>query len=176
MQFLATSLQDAMVIEPSRRGDERGWFARTFCRQAFAEHGLETDFPQQNASVSTRKGTLRGMHFQRGAHAEVKLIRCVRGAILDVIIDLRPDSSTFKRWQGFELSQDNSRQLYAPRGFAHGFQTLTEDVEVSYLVSASYAPMAEGGVRWNDPAFGIRWPLPPTEMSDKDKLWPDFAG
>lgn len=176
MQFLATSLQDAMVIEPSRRGDARGWFARTFCRQAFAEHGLETDFPQQNASVSTRKGTLRGMHFQRGAHAEVKLIRCVRGAILDVIIDLRPDSSTFKRWQGFELSQDNSRQLYAPRGFAHGFQTLTEDVEVSYLVSASYAPMAEGGVRWNDPAFGIRWPLPPTEMSDKDKLWPDFAG
>jgi len=176
MQFQSTSLQDAYLIEPEKRGDARGWFARTFCEREFAAHGLETRFVQQNASASAQAGTLRGMHFQKGEHAEVKLIRCVQGAILDVIIDLRPQSPTFKRWEAFELTAQNARQLYVPRGFAHGFQTLTDDVEVSYLVSSFYAPAAEGGVRWNDPAFSIAWPRPPSVLSDKDQAWPDFAG
>jgi dTDP-4-dehydrorhamnose 3,5-epimerase len=175
MLFHNTTLADAKLIDLEVRGDARGFFARTFCETEFAAQGLETRFVQQNASFSAQRGTLRGMHFQRGADAEVKLIRCVRGSILDVIIDLRPDSATFKRHEGFVLSAQNHRMLYAPRGFAHGFITLTDDVEVTYLVSAAYAPGAEAGVRYNDPAFGIDWPMAPTVMSDKDRHWPDFT-
>lgn len=170
-----TNLSDAKLIELEPRGDERGFFSRTFCQEEFAQHGLETVFVQQNMSFSAHKGTLRGMHFQKGAHAEDKLIRCVRGAILDVIIDLRRESTTYMKWEGFELNEQNMHQLFVPKGFAHGFQTLTENVEVTYLVSQAYAPDAESGLRWNDPAFNIAWPLEPTEMSDKDQEWPNFS-
>jgi dTDP-4-dehydrorhamnose 3,5-epimerase len=176
MIFHETSLVDAKLIDLTKRGDERGFFARTFCEKEFAAQGLETRFVQQNASSSAQKGTLRGMHFQRGDDAEVKLIRCLRGAILDVIIDIRPQSPTFKKWEGFELNDKTHQMLYVPRGFAHGFITLTDDVEVTYLVSAFYAPSAEGGVRWDDPAFAIDWPMVPKVMTDKDRTWPDFLG
>lgn len=175
MIFHRTTLQDAFVIDLETRGDERGFFARTFCRNEFSAHGLDTDYTQQNMSVSAHKGTLRGMHFQNAPHAETKLIRCVRGAIYDAIIDLREDSPTFGAWEGFELNADNKRMLYVPKGFAHGFQTLSDDVEVTYLVAGYYEPSAEGGVLWNDPAFSIDWPLEPTVMSDKDRAWPAFT-
>lgn len=172
MIFQETELSDARLIEVEPRGDERGWFGRTFCTTEFRANGLESVFVQQNASVSAQKGTLRGMHFQRAPHGEVKLLRCLRGAILDVIIDLRRDSPTFLRHQGFELSAENRRMLYVPKGFAHGFQTLSDEVEVSYLVSAPYTPASEGGVRYSDPLFNIDWPLPVSVISDKDANWP----
>jgi dTDP-4-dehydrorhamnose 3,5-epimerase len=176
MKFHQTTLKDAMLIDLERRGDDRGFFARTFCVDEFAAHGLPTEFVQQNTSYSANKGTLRGMHFQTAPHGEDKLIRCLRGAIVDIIIDLRPDSPTYKKWEAFELDDVNKRQLLVPKGFGHGFQTVSDHVEVTYLVSAKYTPSAEGGVRWNDPAFGITWPLEPTDMSDKDRNWPDFKG
>ncbi len=176
MKFHPTTLKDAVLIDLERRGDDRGFFARTFCADEFAANGLPTEFVQQNMSYSATKGTIRGMHFQRAPHAEDKLIRCLRGAIVDIILDLRPDSPTYKQWEAFELNDENKRQLLVPKGFAHGFQTVSDHVEVTYLVSSRYNGAAEGGVRWNDPAFGITWPLAPTEMSDKDKQWADFAG
>jgi dTDP-4-dehydrorhamnose 3,5-epimerase len=174
MKFHATKFQDAWLIELEPLRDERGFFARTFCAREFGARGLETTFPQHSVSLSTRKGTVRGMHFQREPHAEVKLVRCVGGAIWDAIIDLRPGSPTFKQWQSFELTADNGRQLYIPKGFAHGFQAMTDHAEVSYLISTDYAAEAATGVRWDDPAFAIAWPLPRTAMSDKDRSWPDF--
>ncbi len=176
MKFHQTTLNDAVLIDLECRGDDRGFFARTFCADEFAANGLPTDFVQQNTSYSAQKGTLRGMHFQRAPHAEDKLVRCLRGAIVDIILDLRPDSPTFKKWEAFELNDDNKRQLLVPKGFAHGFQSLCDHVEVTYLVSSRYNGAAEGGVRWNDPAFAINWPLAPTEMSDKDRQWADFTG
>jgi dTDP-4-dehydrorhamnose 3,5-epimerase len=176
MKFHATKLKDAMLIDLERRGDDRGFFARTFCVDEFAAHGLPTNFVQQNTSYSANKGTLRGMHFQRAPHGEDKLIRCLRGAIVDIIIDLRPASPTFRKWEAFELNDENKRQLLVPNGFAHGFQAVSDHAEVTYLVSAKYTPSAESGVRWNDPAFGIAWPLEPTDMTDKDRSWQDFAG
>jgi dTDP-4-dehydrorhamnose 3,5-epimerase len=176
LKFHPTTLKDATLIDLERRGDDRGFFARTFCVDEFSAHGLPTDFVQQNMSYSANKGTLRGMHFQNAPHGEDKLIRCLRGAIVDIIVDLRLDSPTYKKWEAFELTEENKRQLLVPKGFAHGFQAVSDHVEVTYLVSAKYTPSAESGVRWNDPAFGITWPLEPTEMSDKDRSWPDFAG
>lgn len=173
MIFHPTPLQDAVLIEIEKRGDERGYFARTFCAEEFTQAGLSDTFVQANHSANLRRGTLRGMHFQRAPHREVKLVRCVKGAIFDVIIDLRRDSSTYGRWHGFELTEKNGHALYVPGGFAHGFQTLGEDTHVAYQVSCSYTPAAEGGVRWNDPAFGIVWPLEPTVLSAKDASWPD---
>ena len=170
-----TELQDAKLIELQRRGDERGFFARTFCVDEFAAAGLPTEFVQQNMSFSAEKGTLRGMHWQRAPHGEDKLIRCMSGAIFDVLVDLRPGSPTFLKWQGFELTAENKNQVLIPKGFAHGFQTLTPDVEVSYLVSHPYTPEAEVGLRWNDPKIGIEWPLSPTEVSEKDRSWPDIS-
>ncbi len=175
MLFNTTSLQDAVLIDLEPRGDARGMFARTFCANEFQAAGLKTSFVQQNMSVSAEKGTLRGMHRQIAPHSEIKLIRCLRGAIFDVIIDLRPDSQTYLKWEGFELSAENRRQLYVPEGFAHGFQCLTPDVEVTYLVSQFFTPDAERGVRQDDPAFGIEWPAEITVMSDKDRSWPDYA-
>ncbi|MBN8968261.1 MAG: dTDP-4-dehydrorhamnose 3,5-epimerase [Rhizobiales bacterium] len=175
MRFQPTSLQDAVLIQLDPVHDQRGCFARSFCADEFAAQGLETNFPQHSISVSARKGTLRGMHYQRDPHSEVKLVRCSRGAILDVIIDIRADSPTFRRWQEFELSPGNGRQLYIPKGFAHGFQTLSDDTEVSYLISTPYRPESAHGVRYDDPAFGITWPLSITEISEKDLHWPDFA-
>jgi dTDP-4-dehydrorhamnose 3,5-epimerase len=175
MIFTPTELDGAWLIDLDLKGDERGFFARTFCEREFAEQGLQTRFPQHSLSQSATKGTLRGMHFQRPPHAEVKLVACARGAVLDVIIDLRPASATFRRWLGVELSAANRRRLYIPEGFAHGFQTLVDDCEVSYLISAFYEPTAASGVRHDDPAFGVVWPLPVSVISDKDRAWPDFV-
>ncbi len=176
MIFTPTELKDATIIDLEPFHDERGFFARTWCQREFAEHGLVATVVQANMSYNRRKGTLRGMHFQREPHAETKLVRVVRGAIYDVIIDLRPDSPTFKRWIGVELTAENRRALYVPAGFAHGFQTLADDTEVFYQVSAFYTPGAEGGVRYDDPAFAVSWPLPVSVISAKDAAWPDFTG
>jgi dTDP-4-dehydrorhamnose 3,5-epimerase len=174
MRFTQTTLSGAVLIEPEPREDARGHFARTFCETEFAEAGLETRFPQQNHSFNHASGTLRGMHFQREPAAEVKLVRCSRGAIRDVVIDLRPGSDSYMRWEAFDLTEANGHQLYIPRGFAHGYVTLSDKSAVDYLVSTPYAPAAEGGVRWNDPAFGIDWKVEVRQISDKDANWPDY--
>jgi dTDP-4-dehydrorhamnose 3,5-epimerase len=175
MKFHSTKLHGAYLVELEPAHDNRGFFARTFCVEEFAALGLEANFPQHSISSSSRKGTLRGMHYQREPHSEAKLVRCTQGAILDVIIDIRPDSATYRGWQEFELSSVNRHQLYIPKGFAHGFQTLSDDTEVNYLISAPYKPELAHGIRYNDPAFAISWPLSVTEISEKDLHWPDFA-
>ena len=175
MKFTKTRLQDVYLIEMTPFGDNRGWFGRSFCTQEFAEHNLETSYPQHNTGFSKKKGTIRGMHFQVDPHCEVKVVRAMWGAVHDVIVDMRPHSSTYLQWEGYELSFENGRQLYVPRGFAHGYQTLQDNTMVSYLCSASYVPDANGGYRHDDAAFGIEWPLPLTEISDKDRAWPDFV-
>lgn len=175
MRFEPFGLDGAWLVRLEPVADERGSFARTFCVNEFGAHGLETSFPQHSVSLSRRKGTLRGMHYQRQPHGEVKLVRCLSGAVWDVIVDLRPQSPTFRQWRGVELSEDNGLQLYIPKGFAHGFQTLTDDVRVNYLISAFYAPNAATGIAHDDPAFGIAWPGPVTEMSEKDRNWPPFV-
>jgi dTDP-4-dehydrorhamnose 3,5-epimerase len=174
MKFHRTTLQDAYVIELQTHGDNRGWFGRTFCAKEFAENNLETSYPQHNTGYSLNKGTVRGMHFQVDPHYEVKVVRAMQGAVYDVIVDMRPHSSTYLKWEGFELSFENGRQLYVPRGFAHGYQTLVDNTMVGYLCSASYVPDSNGGYRFDDSAFGIKWPLPVGEMSDKDKSWAPF--
>jgi dTDP-4-dehydrorhamnose 3,5-epimerase len=174
MFFTPTELVGAFVIDIQRFDDNRGFFARTWAQDEFERHGLVSQVVQMNLSYNRTRGTLRGMHFRYPPYAETKLVRCVRGAILDVIIDIRPDSPTYKCWISVELTAENRRALYIPEGFAHGFQTLVGDVEVMYQVSQPYMPSAEGGVRYNDPAFGIIWPLQPTEISLKDMQWPDF--
>jgi dTDP-4-dehydrorhamnose 3,5-epimerase len=176
MQFQTTSLDGVRIINLEHMRDSRGFFARTFCVDEFAAQGLETQYPQHSISFSVRKGTLRGMHYQRPPHSEVKLVRCLNGAIWDVLIDIRPGSPTYGYWQGFELSDSNGRQLYVPKGFAHGFQTLSDDVSVNYLISERYVSEAGCGIRYNDPGFGIAWPLPVNEISAKDLQWPDFVG
>ena len=175
MQFQSTDLKDAwlVLLEPAR--DNRGFFARTFCVDEFAAHGLETSYPQHSISLSSRRGTVRGMHYQREPHSEVKLVRCLKGTIWDVIIDIRKDSPTYRHWQAFELSGSNKRQIYIPKGFAHGFQTLSDDAEVSYLISERHVPEAASGIRHDDPTFEIAWPLPVIAISKKDLQWPDFA-
>lgn len=170
MIFHSTTLSDAWLIDLEKRGDERGWFARTMDAREFQARGMDSVFVQQNASVSAKVGTVRGMHFQRPPNAEAKLVRCVRGSLLDVIVDLRPDSASYLRHEAFELSE-GGRMLYVPRGFAHGFQTLVDNVEANYLVSAFYAPEAEGGLRHDDPRLGINWPLPVSVLSPKDASW-----
>lgn len=174
MKIIPAKLQDVHVIELEPHYDDRGYFARTMCMKEFAAHNLEVSFPQHNTAFSPAKGTLRGMHFQVDPHYEVKVVRCLRGAIHDVVIDLRPHSSTYLQWEGFELSFENNRQLYVPRGFAHGYQTLTTDVVVTYLCSAFYVPNSNGGIRYNDPAFAIDWPFKTAILSEKDRDWPDF--
>jgi dTDP-4-dehydrorhamnose 3,5-epimerase len=176
MRFTPTTLQDAVLIDLEKRADPRGWFARTFCEAEFAAAGLATRFVQANASANPQAGTLRGMHFQHAPHAEVKVVRCTRGAIFDAIIDLRPHSPTFRRWEGFELTAENGRMLYVPEGFAHGYLTLENDSEVGYLVSYPYTPGAEGGLRYDDPGFGVAWPSEVAVISDKDAAWPAWAG
>jgi dTDP-4-dehydrorhamnose 3,5-epimerase len=174
MIFHPTPLAGAFLIEPERRGDARGFFARIFCEEEFARAGLETRFTQANNSLTGRRGTLRGMHYQLPPAAEVKLVRCIGGAIHDVIVDLRPDSPSFGRWFGAELSAENRLMMYVPRGFAHGFVTLTEDAEAFYFVSDAYAPQQERGLRYDDPWMGIEWPVTPSEVSAKDGAWPAF--
>ena len=175
MKFVQTSLEGAFLVEMEPLRDERGCFMRTFCRREFEHRGLESDFVQHSMSRSNRRGTLRGMHFQRLPHEEVKIVRCLRGVIWDVLLDLRADSPTFAKWQGFELHGESATELYVPKGFAHGFQALTDDVEVSYLISTEYAPGFAEGVRFDDRKFGITWPIPVTTISDKDRAWPDFG-
>ena len=177
MIFAETDLRGAYVIDLEKIEDERGFFARAWCAREFSEHGLEARIAQCNTSSNKRKGTIRGMHLQRPPHEEVKMIRCIRGALYDVIIDLREDSPTYKRWFGVELTQENRKMLYVPAGFAHGFQTMSDDTEAFYMVTEFYTPGAEAGVRWDDQAFGMEWPLAsPTEISEKDASWPDFEG
>lgn len=176
MRISETRLAGAFLIEIEPKWDQRGFFARTFCVQEFAAHGLVASFVQHSMSYSSARGTLRGMHFQRSPHSEIKVVGCHRGAIWDVIIDLRAGSPTFGQWEGFELSDSNRRRLYIPEGFAHGLQTLSEDAEVSYLISAFHNPAAAAGFRFDDPAFSISWPLPAAAVSDADRNWPDFLG
>ena len=174
MKFNPTPLAGACTIDLEKRGDDRGFFARLFCETEFAEAGLETRFLQINNSLSGSKGTLRGLHYQLPPAAEVKVVRCVRGALWDVILDLRAGSASFGKWFGTELSAENRTMMYVPRGFAHGFVTLTDDAEAIYLVSAAYSPDNERGVRYDDPAVGIEWPLQPVDISEKDRNWPDL--
>lgn len=172
MKFTPTPLAGAWLIEPELLTDERGFFARTWCRREFEQHGLTAGLAQCNISFTQRKGTIRGLHFQRPPHAEAKLVRCTAGAIYDVIVDLRPDSPTLHHWFAAELSAENRRLLFAPADFAHGFQTLTDNAEVAYQMSAFYEPEAASGVRWDDPALAITWPLPLAAISGRDAAWP----
>ena len=174
MIFHKTPLEGAYLIELEKRGDERGFFARFFCEKEFESAGLEKNFIQINNSESAKKGTLRGLHYQLPPASEVKVIRAIKGSLYDVIVDIRAGSSTFGRWFGAELNDHNRLMMYVPRGFAHGFITLTDDVEAFYLVSAFYSPENERGLRFNDPNINIKWPLEPTEVSDKDRNWPLF--
>jgi dTDP-4-dehydrorhamnose 3,5-epimerase len=176
LQFIQTPLQGAWVIQPDRIEDHRGFFARTFCTQEFAAHALATSFVQCNISFNRQKGTLRGMHYQAAPHEEAKLVRCTAGAVFDAIIDLRPGSPTFKKHFALDLTAGNRTMLYIPEGFAHGFQTLADDTEVFYQMSAFYRAESARGVRWNDSAFGISWPAAERIILDRDAQYPDFAG
>jgi dTDP-4-dehydrorhamnose 3,5-epimerase len=173
--FRPAGLDGAYVLQPEPIADERGFFARAWCREELATHGLSTAIEQCNIAFNEREGTLRGLHFQRSPHGEVKIVRCTAGAIFDVIVDLRPTSPTYLRWVGFELSADNRHALYIPIGLAHGYQTLTDRTEAFYLHSTRYAPGSAGGVRWDDTAFGIEWPgAEHRVMNEKDRSWPDY--
>ncbi len=175
MIFTPLELAGACLIEPELITDERGAFARTWCAREFEEHGLNPRLAQCNISFNHRRGTVRGMHFQRAPHAETKLVRCTRGAIFDVAVDLLPESPTFGHWVGHELSAANHRMLYLPESFAHGFQTLTDDTEIFYQMSHGYVAGSSGGIRWNDPTFRIEWPLPISVIAAKDQAWPDWT-
>ena len=175
MIFTPTKLQGAYILEVKKIEDERGFFGRSWCKRELEAQGLNADVVQANVSYNKVKGTLRGMHFQKAPHQETKLVRCTRGAIYDVIIDLRPDSPTYKQWIGVELTESNYRMLFVPEDFAHGFITLEDNTEVTYQVTQYYTPGAEGGIRWNDPAFNIEWPIEPVVVSGKDQAHSDFA-
>jgi dTDP-4-dehydrorhamnose 3,5-epimerase len=176
MLFKETKLKGAYIIEPERLEDSRGFFARAWCEKEFEAHGLNSRLVQCNISFNKKRGTLRGMHYQSSPYEEAKLVRCTRGAIFDVIIDLRLESTTYLDWIGVELTADNRKMLYVPEEFAHGYQTLIQNTEVFYQVSQFYSKEFESGVRWNDPAFVIEWPE--TEniiVSEKDRNWPDYV-
>jgi dTDP-4-dehydrorhamnose 3,5-epimerase len=175
VRFTETPLAGAFVIELDLMADERGHFARTFDREEFEAHGLDPAVVQCNTSFNTRRGTLRGMHYQADPDGEAKLVRCTRGSIFDVAVDLRPDSGSYCRWFGTELSADNGRMLYIPVGMAHGFQSLADGAEVHYQMSHHYVPEQGRGVRYDDPAFGIEWPLPDPIVSERDRGYPDFS-
>ena len=174
MEFKETNLKGAWVLRLKKIEDERGYFARGWCREEFMQHGLNAQMVQLNVGFSNRRGTMRGLHYQLAPHTEAKFIRCTRGAIYDVIIDLREGSPTLGRWYGVELTPDSGLMLYAPEGFAHGYQTLLDDSEMYYMTSAMYAPAAARGVRYNDPAFAITWPLAVSTISSADSSWSDF--
>ncbi len=174
MLFHETPLQGAYLIELEKKGDDRGFFARFFCEKEFAAKGLVDRFVQVNNSLSAKKGTLRGIHYQIAPHEEVKLVRCIKGALYDVIVDLRPTSPTFKQWFGAELTEENRKMMYVPKGFGHAFITLKDDTEALYLVSDYYAPSCERGLRYDDPEIKIEWPIHPVVISDKDLNHPSF--
>ena len=175
MRFHRTELSGAVVIELDKQEDERGFFARTYCAREFAAHDLTCNFVQCNLSFNNMRGTVRGMHYQKPPYAEIKLVRCTRGSIYDVIIDLRPQSPTFARHFAIELSAENRLSLYIPAGFAHGFQTLEDGTEVFYQMGNFYEPGSDSGLRYDDPHLSIRWPLPVTAISEKDLNWPAFV-
>ena len=174
MKFSETALKGAFIIDIDRREDARGFFARTYCTHEFAAHGLPEHMVQTNMSLTRNQGTLRGMHYQVHPNAEDKLVRCMQGAIWDAIVDIRPESPTYCQSIGVELSDNNGRMLLVPKGFAHGFLTLSDNAAVTYQVSAFYTPGAERGARHDDPSFGLQWPTPVLDLSDKDRHWPDF--
>ncbi len=175
MIFSKTRLKGVFIIELEKHEDERGYFARAWCKKEFKASGLNSNLAQANTALSLHKGTLRGMHYQIAPYQETKIIRCIRGAVFDVVIDLRPNSISYCEWLGVELSSENHTMLYVPEGFAHGYQTLKNNAEVFYLVSQFYAPDAERGVRWDDPVFNIEWPeTSDLVISEKDNNWPDF--
>lgn len=176
MIFHETPLQGAYILELEKREDERGYFARSWCEREFRDHGLDARIAQCNISLNRKKGTLRGMHYQIRPFEESKLVRCTRGALYDVIVDLRPGSSTFANHLGVELTPDGGRMLFVPKGFAHGFLTLEDETEVFYMISEFYAPDQARGFRWDDPAFGIRWPGKVAVISARDRNYPDFRG
>ncbi len=175
MKFESTALAGATLIDLEPHADERGFFARAWCQKEFTEFGLNANVAQVNLSFNHKAGTLRGLHYQVSPFREAKLVRCISGAIHDVIVDLRPDSATFLHWIGVDLSADNRRTLFVPEGFGHGFQTLQDNTEVLYQVSEFYTPGAERGLRFDDPAFAIKWPREVAEISDKDAAWPPYA-
>jgi dTDP-4-dehydrorhamnose 3,5-epimerase len=175
MQFIPTSLPDAYVIEPSRLEDDRGFFARTWCQQEFMQHGLDPSLVQCSLSFSRKQGTLRGIHLQLPPFAETKLVRCTQGAIYDVIVDLRPDSTTYLKWTAVELTAENRKTLYVPKGFGHGFQALADNTEVFYQMSEFYQPDSARGIRWDDPVFNIDWPETVSVISDRDRTYPDYV-
>ena len=172
MTFTDTPLSGAYLVTPTPRSDSRGWFARTYDKAAFADIGFTDNWVQMNHSLTRQAGAVRGMHFQHPPHAEIKLVRCIAGRVYDVILDLRAGSPTFLTWFGAELSAENGQMFYIPKGFAHGFQTLTTDCQVVYCHSEAYAPEHEGAVRYNDPRVGIEWPLPVTDLSERDAAHP----
>jgi|SRR3972149_5563609 len=173
MIFRETKLKGAFIIELEKREDDRGFFARAWCKKEFEEHGLTSNVVQSNIAFNKRKGTLRGLHYQDAPYGEVKVVRCTRGSLYDVMVDLRPGSTTFRQWLGVELTPDNNKMVYIPEGFAHGYQTLEDNTEVTYQVSQFYFPDFERGLRYDDPAIGIDWPLIVKIISEKDKGWPD---
>lgn len=175
MTFTETKLKDAYIIDVKKLEDERGFFGRSYCQREFAAMGLNTNAVQANISYNKKKGTLRGLHMQLRPFGETKTIRCTRGALYDVIVDLRPESPTFKQWIGVELTADSYRMLYVPEGFGHSFITLEDATEATYQVTGFYTPKAERGFRWDDPAFNIQWPVQPLVISEKDRSWPLFT-
>ena len=172
MIFASTRLEDALLIDIEPKEDERGFFARTWCRQELATRGLDAEIAQESVSYNRFRGTVRGLHFQRPPHEETKIVRCARGAIFDVIVDLRPYSQSYLQWQGFELTAENRRAVYIPKGFAHGFQTLAEQSEITYQISTFNTPESAGGYRYDDAAFRITWPIAVTMISERDLRWP----
>jgi dTDP-4-dehydrorhamnose 3,5-epimerase len=172
--FKELSLQGAYLVDIERLGDQRGFFARTFCETEFASAGLVSRFPQSSVSYNAKRGTVRGMHFQASPHEETKLVRCLAGAVFDVIVDLRPNSSTYLRSIGVELSAQNRSALYIPKGFAHGFQALSDDSELLYMIDVAYVATAARGVRWNDPLLDVQWPEPITVIAGRDAEYPDW--
>jgi dTDP-4-dehydrorhamnose 3,5-epimerase len=176
VKFVRTTLPGAFRVEMDRLEDDRGFFARSWCAREAEEQALNPRVAQCNVSFNRRRGTLRGMHFQAAPHEEAKLVRCTRGALFDVIVDLRPNSPTFRKWEAFELTDGNGLAIYVPAGFAHGFQTLVDDTEVLYQMSEFYVGASARGVRWNDPTFGILWPLSDPILSARDATFADFTG
>jgi dTDP-4-dehydrorhamnose 3,5-epimerase len=172
MTFKETPLPGAYIVEPERLGDNRGFFARVWCKRELEAHGLKGEVLQSNVGFSYHRGTVRGLHFQQSPHAEVKIARCTRGAVFDVIVDLRPDSRYYQRWFGVELSEENRKMIYVPERFAQGYMTLEDNTEMNYHTSESFAPVAAFGVRFDDPAFGIQWPLAVSTISKQDRSWP----
>jgi dTDP-4-dehydrorhamnose 3,5-epimerase len=176
MIFTKTQLDGVCIVELEKREDERGFFARAWCKEEFEAHGLNAQWVQANVACTKKKGTLRGLHYQLAPYDEAKLVHCPKGAVFDVAVDLRPSSPHFRQWVGIELSEDNHKLLYVSQGFAHGYQTLTNNTQLFYLVSQFYAADCERGVRWDDPSFGIEWPeIGEKVVSEKDKSWPAFG-